>query len=150
MRGFTVLEIIIVIGIFSVISALGIQPLLALKNKNALIRAAEEGASLLAEARARTLSSKNASRYGVRFAPDRTVLFRGDSFSANDPENETVFLRPAILSPLVSLSGGGVDVIFKRLTGETDEYGTIVFWLKKNPEMMRTITVEKTGVVSVE
>ncbi len=150
MRGFTILETIIVIGIFAAIAALSATPLLFLKNKNALMDAAEGGASLLSEARARTLSSENASRYGVHFAPDRAVLFSGVSFNANDPENEPVFFRPAVLSPIVSLNGGGNEVVFKRLTGETDEYGTIVFRLKKDPTVMRTITVERTGVVSTE
>src|SRR3989344_5489870 len=94
--GFTIIEIIIVIAIFSILAASGATPLLFLKNKNALVNAAEGSVSLLAEARARTLSSKSASRYGVHFAPDRAVLFKGVSFNANDPENEPVFFGSAV------------------------------------------------------
>ncbi|MBI1998942.1 MAG: hypothetical protein HYS73_01230 [Parcubacteria group bacterium] len=150
MRGFTIIEIIIVIGIFMTLAAAGATPLLFLKNKNAVVSASTESVSLLYDARARTLSSKNSLRYGVHFAPDRAVLFSGDSFDANDPQNEIIFFDSVILAPVISLNGGGRDLIFRRLTGETDEFGTITFQLKKDPAVMRTITVERTGVVSIE
>ncbi|MBI3019818.1 MAG: hypothetical protein HYY60_00620 [Parcubacteria group bacterium] len=150
MRGFTIFEIIIVIGIFIALAAAGATPLLFLKNKNALVNAAERSVSLLSAARTQTLSSENAARYGVHFAPDRAVLFKGTSFNANDPENEQFFFGSAVENAMVSLNGGGTDVVFKRLTGETDGYGTITFRLKKDPTVTRIITVERTGVVSTE
>ena len=46
----------------------------------------------------------------------------------------------------ITLSGGGTDVIFKRLTGQTDQAGSLKVFLKASPETLYTISISATGV----
>ena len=49
----------------------------------------------------------------------------------------------------ISLSGGGADVVFERLTGELDKSVTITITLVSDTSKTRVITIQLTGVVEV-
>lgn len=148
MKGFSLLEIIIVIGILILLAALGTGSLLQFSKTTDLNSSVEAGVSLLLEARAKTLSSQEESQYGVHFESGKIVLFKGAAYSSSDPLNEETALPSSVETASISLNGGGSDVIFKKLTGETDQYGTITFRLKSNTASVRMLSILATGVVS--
>jgi len=150
MKGLTIIEILIVIAILVLLAALGAGALPDFGKNVELNDAALRSTSLLDQARVQTLSSKDATQYGVHFEADKMVLFRGSSFSSTDSSNEEHLLPRGVLISQISLNGGGSDVVFKRLIGETNEYGTITFRIKLDVQKIRTVQIEKTGVVSVE
>ena len=150
MRGFSVIEILIVVAIFAVIASIGAAPFVFFKKARALDAAVQESVSALLEARARTLSSRNASQYGVHFNADSATLFSGAVFNPNASDNEEKIFAPLVLISAISLEGGGSDVIFKRLTGETDFYGTVTFRLTAGGARERTLRIGKTGTVNIE
>ena len=148
--GFTLLEILLVIGIFAVLAAAGVSPLLLFKKTSDLNGTLETGASFLLEARAKTLSSENESRYGVHFRHEATVLFKGAAFTEGALGNEVAPLPSSVEISNVSLQGGGNDVVWNRLTGEADAYGAVAFRLKSDTSKVRTLRIEKTGIISTE
>ena len=148
--GFTLIELIIVIAVFAVIAAIGIAPFTFFKNTNALSSALEESVSLLLEARTKTLSSQNESQYGVYFKDDSATLFMGNVFNDNDSNNKTVPFSSVIEVSNISLNGGVDSIVFSRLTGETNDYGTIIFRLKSDTQTTRTLRIESTGVISTD
>ena len=148
--GFTLLEILIVIAIFALVAVFGVSPLLLFKKTSDLNGALETGVSFLLEARAKTLSSKNEARYGVHFDNGGTTFFTGAVFAEGAVGNEGAPLPFSVEIASISLQGGGNDVVFNRLTGETNAYGTVIFRLKSDTTKTKTLRVEKTGIISTE
>ena len=79
-KGFSLVELLVVIAIFAVVATLAIAPFNFLKKEGALNSATESALSFLIEARTKTLSSEDESRYGVHFNNDEIVLFKGAVF----------------------------------------------------------------------
>ncbi len=148
-KGFTLLEVIIIIIIIGIISSIILVSLSSFKNEQILKNTSIDVVSLLNKARQNTLSSINSKNYGVHFETNKMVLFGGQSYSQLDISNEIVIFSPAILIPsLNGLNiGGGSDVIFDRLTGETIG-GTIILQLSSDNTKMKIITISKTGIIS--
>jgi prepilin-type N-terminal cleavage/methylation domain-containing protein len=148
-KGFTLIEILIVITILGIISSIVILNLSQFRNEQLLKNTTLDVVSLLSKARQNTLSSVNSINYGVHFDGNQAVLFTGPGYTSNNVTNEPVIFnnRIIILTPSGLNIGGGSDVIFKRLTGETIG-GTIKIQLTSDATKQKIITVGKTGSVS--
>jgi len=143
--GFTFLELIIVIGVATLLSYIILSSLITFRKNQALEKDTEIVVQLLAQARNQTLSSKNATVYGVHFTAPIVTLFVGSSYVAGTPTNEDVNLSSTDTILTINLTGGGSDVIFQRLSGETAQNGTVVV---SSPGISRTktVTIYKTGL----
>lgn len=151
MRGITVLELIIVISIIAVLSAIIFLNLSKFRSEQSLQGTTSDIISLLNKARTDTISSKNSTNYGVHFETNRAVLFTGSSFTEPNVTNEQINLDSSVLIPVsggINLNGGGSDVIFTRISGDTANYGTIIVRLSSDATRQVTITINKTGIVS--
>lgn len=146
-NGFTLLEIMLAIGILALLAAVIVGAFLRFKKSSDLFSAAEGSLALFHDMRSRTLSSKDAMQYGVHVEAGRFISFRGAVFSGSDPANYEFLLPQNVEAGVVSLNGGSVDVVFKRLTGETDQYGTVTLRLKDETSKIRVITILKTGII---
>lgn len=118
------------------------------RSSKALQIVSEEMLSLLDEARGNTLSAKDSYAYGAHFESSIIVLFRGTAYSISDPNNKTVDIDGAVEIADISLAGGGQDVLFQRLTGKTNQNGTIIIRLKSDNLKTKTIAIEASGVAS--
>ena len=115
-KGFTITELVIVIAILAIIVTIVASAFSKFNNNQSLGGAVGEVTSTLNEARANTLASYNNIAYGVHFQADKVVFFKGSTYSSSDPDNEDIILSSKISVSNIALSGGGSDVIFKRLT----------------------------------
>ncbi|MEI7688807.1 MAG: prepilin-type N-terminal cleavage/methylation domain-containing protein [Candidatus Nomurabacteria bacterium] len=148
--GFTLMEILIIIAIVTVISSIVLFNLSNFRNEQDLKNAEMEIVSLLDKARQNTLSSVNSNNYSVHFEVDKAVLFSGSIYSALDSSNEKINFNANVSIPAIdgiNLGGGGNDVTFERLTGETMG-GTLILRLKSDASKQKTITINKTGLIS--
>jgi prepilin-type N-terminal cleavage/methylation domain-containing protein len=149
-KGFTLIEILIVIAILGIISVIVFGSFSVFRSSQGLDKDTDTVVEILRQARSQTLISKNASAYGVHVATTAVTLFSGDTYSAADPNNQVFTFLNADLVVSVTLTGGGSDVIFKRLTGETSQNGTIVLSTQGAQPRTRTITVFKTGLIEYQ
>ena len=148
-KGISLIEILIVVGIISIISTIAVLNLSNFHNQQVLRNTTEDVVSLLNEARNSTISSKNSNTYGIHFQTDRAILFTGASFT-NSPSNKQINLDSAVIIPSsggINLNGGGNDIVFDRITGETTKYGTITIRLVSNTTSQKVITISKVGVI---
>lgn len=134
-----------VIGLLSFI-ALGVFPKAA--GREALEKDTAAVLSLLREARGLTLSAKNSAVHGVHFEEGKAVRFTGPVYSAEVVENVGVPFNPRVHLSLVSLAGGGSEVVFNRLTGDTAQFGTVTLSLVASSTQTKVITISQTGVAS--
>lgn len=148
-KGISLIEILIVVSIIVIISAIVIPNFSKFHNQQVLQNTTEDVISLLNEARNSTISSKNSNTYGVHFQIDKVILFTGASFTS-DPSNKQVDLDSSVTIPVaggINLNGGGSDIVFARITGDTIEYGTIIIQLTRDVAQQKVITVSKIGVI---
>lgn len=104
--------------------------------------------SLLNEARAKTLASEGASQYGIHFSSTQAVFFQGTVFSAGNPTNKPYNLPSLIEISAIALNQGGSDVVFQRLTGETNFYGAITLRSKGDDPKTKTVTIRQGGIIN--
>lgn len=144
--GFTVAEILVVVGIIAVISSISFYFFGSLSQKEVLEKDVASLTALVRNARLLSVASKNASSFGIHLENNKAVLFQGNAYVAGGP-NEIIFdFSKEVYLSSWSLSNGGSNIVFDRLTGETFGYGTITLSLKNN-STSTVITVLKTGVV---
>jgi len=150
-RGFTLIEIIIALAIIILISSFSYLAFVNLNKSQVLERNASTVVSILEEARSLSVSGKgpSPSRYGVHFerAGNEVVLFTGDSFNPANPNNKETLLHSSLVISEVNLESNRDEIVFSRLRGETEDYGSVVLSLVGDSEMIETIAVYPTGVV---
>ena len=144
-HGFSALELIIVISILVILVGVTIWPLVSLRRHQLLSGSTEQVISLLTEARSRTLSALSGTNYGVSLATNQLVLFQGASYPGTTLE--TLELNTGVSLTGINLSGGGSVIIFNKLTGKSDQSGTLVLSLDSDTSQTKTIKLETTGVV---
>ena len=149
-KGFTILEILVAISILALAVTIVAFSFSKLNSSQALDKSATLVTSILDEARSLTLSSKGDSQYGVYLEASQVVLFTGDTYSPSDITNVVTNLNPLVELRDITLSGGGTSVVFKRLTGNTAETGTVEIFLKASTTIFRTITISGTGIVELD
>jgi len=143
------MEILIVVTLMVIISAIGWVNLQDFRARSDLDSQAQQIVSTLRKAQNNTLGSKNSSSYGVYFQSDSYNLFQGTSYNAGDPGNEAHLLPVAVEISSISL-GGGSAVVFQRVNGRTNNTGSLTLRLKASPATTRAITIEPSGNVSIE
>ena len=145
-KGLTLVEILVVIAIMSILVSIFLSSFTNLRGNQAIIKNTETVVAVLRQARNQTLSSKNSSVYGVHFSTSTITLFTGGIYSAESLTNQD-FPFPAGDSVLTTtIVGGGKDVVFNRLTGETSHTGTVVI-SSPRLSLTKTVTIYKTGLV---
>lgn len=146
--GFTFIELLISIAIVAIITIAIIGPFASLRNAQAIKNTTESVVALINQARVKTLSSENLLQYGVHFQSDKAILFSGTSFGGGTQVSEIAVSDNNSTLTNISLAGGGSDVVFTRLTGATNNYGTLKVTHVNASVPQKTITITKTGTVS--
>jgi Tfp pilus assembly protein FimT len=149
-KGISAVELLVVVSILIIISSILFPKLSKFRKQQVLENTTEDIVSLLNEARNNTISSKNSTTYGVHFLSDKATLFAGAAFSEL-PDNKEINFDHYVSIPGsggINLNGGGSDVVFERLTGDTEQYGTIVIRLVSDATKQRTVTINKIGIIS--
>ncbi|MES2953327.1 MAG: type II secretion system protein [Patescibacteria group bacterium] len=149
-RGFTAVEILVVVAVLGIIAAIVITPFGGYRANTLLDSTASQALALLSAARTRTLASRGGMRHGVHLEAGALILFAGDTYQAGAATNEPYTLDDAVEVASITLSGGGSDILFERLTGKTSKSGSFVVRLKSDTTRLRTISVTATGLASVQ
>ncbi|MDP3725925.1 MAG: prepilin-type N-terminal cleavage/methylation domain-containing protein [bacterium] len=149
-RGFTLIEIIIATSILLFVSILGMAAFSSFKGSADISSAADTTLTYLIQARSKTLSAENGTHYGVHVESGKIVLYQGAVYVAGGPGNEEITIPKTVDFYSVSLNGGGNNILFKKLSGETDNYGTIGIRLKSDTSRMKTIIIRETGLATIE
>lgn len=146
-KGFTLVEILIVLSILGVIAGIVISGFYEYQKRNAIEFTAARVIGLLEHARNLTLASKSNDRYGVHFSSTEAVFFEGTTYSASGTENRSVTFGQGITMTGINLNGGGSDVVFDRLTGGTSHYGTTTLSITASTTQTIDIVIHKTGLI---
>ncbi len=120
-----------------------------IRENQALKNALGEITSALDTAKSRSLASVDLSEYGVHFASDQIIIFKGTVYTPGSSNNEVIkIVSPAFISnvTLAGVSASTGEVYFARLSGAPSKTGTVTVSL---PSGSKVITIATTGAVSV-
>lgn len=145
-KGFTLVEILVVIGIFGVLLTTSLYFFGKWDKKEALEKDVASLTALIRNASRLSADSKDASVFGIHLESGKAVLFEGSSYVPGGSNEKSQELSNRVYISSYSLNGGGQDIIFARLSGATSNYGTVTLSLKDG-SASTTVTVLKTGVV---
>jgi prepilin-type N-terminal cleavage/methylation domain-containing protein len=144
-KGFTIIEILIVLSILTLISFITFGFFVDYRKSQGTTQDVELIASLLYKARSDAISSNGSSDYGVHFASSTATTFKGTTYNPSDPVNQVFSFTAGNFLSIISLTSGGVDVVFNKLTGETNQPGSLT--LTTADGSVKVITVYQTGLI---
>ncbi len=153
-KGFTLVELLLVMGIIGLLLAVSSLLLLNLIPKASLTTQAEK---LVAELRNQQLramtgqigSAGTVQSQGAYFTADRYVLFSGTSYNVADPENFEIILdQPLQIESALPAS----QVVFLAGSGEIDTYDSDRDRITiRNPSSNESVAIEfnQYGIIDV-
>lgn len=144
--GFTLVELLIVVALVGILSAGVAVSFWNVNKTKALDTEAQSLVGLLNRARAQTLSAKDGFAYGVHFETSKAVLFRAPAYISTSTFNINKPLPREVNITAIALTGGGSETLFKKLTGQTDQSGTITLALVSNASASTTVVIGATGI----
>ncbi len=148
-KGISAVEVMVVLAVIVVLIAVVVPQFSKIREHQVLKAAVSDVLSALNKARAQTLASVDSSEYGVRFESDQVLIFKGTSFSAGSPDNQSVsFTSPASIVnvTLGGVSGTSGDVYFNRLYAVPSATGTVTI---STGSYSKIITISASGLSSV-
>lgn len=140
-------QLLIGIVIISILASIVALNLSVFRESQALNNGLDEVKTLLNQARSKTQGAENGVVYGVHLESDKAVLFAGDTYTDGAPGNLTVRFDPTVAIDSISLLGGGSDVVFDAITGNTEESGTFIVKRVSTTSGEKTVTVSPTGLI---
>ena len=143
-KGFTLVELLVVITIVGVLGGIAAVSFNTSRNVRDLQTSAQNTLSVIRLAQSKTLAGENDSAWGVRLESSQITLFAGDTF-AGATFTQVYALPPSIEITGIALNGGGSDVVFKRITGQTDQNGTFVVDVAASPGTSFPVTIDISG-----
>lgn len=150
-KGITLIEVLIVIAIIAMVFVVALPQLSDFKKTQSLRNTADQIASLLNEARAKTLANEGGNYFNVLLEEDKATLFSGASLSDADLYLKEIIFEPGVVLPPenIDLESGGDTITFLKLTGDTNDFGEIVIELESDSSFTKTISILRTGVINI-
>lgn len=148
-KGFSLLELLIVIAILALILATVLPSFTNFRRSSLLNTETMNIVTLVNRARLLSVSAKNDTHYGIHFEAGKVVLFdAAAAYSSTDPTNEVYNAPSGITISSIVVNGGGSDVLFDKITGETSNNATTTI-LVVGTTASSTLIVRPTGVVTI-
>ncbi len=145
--GVTLVEFLIVIGIISILVATAVISAFTFRANTELTTSTNNFMEDVRSVQSQTLASENDSSYGVHLEESRYTLFRGSDFASRN----TAFDEVRVLPPRVEFAswslGGGDDLVFDRVTGSTQNSGTVTLSLISAPSQTKTVNLSPSGKI---
>jgi len=153
MKSFTLIEILIVIGILVVLIAIAFPAFRFFRAESDLNNSAEEIINTLRLAQSKTLASDGASQWGVYFStsttPHQYTLFQGANYASRTASFDEIYNLPESVEIYDINLAGEPEVVFDRLIGSTGQSGNVPVRLKADPAKTQTIYIENSGQVGL-
>ena len=140
MKGITIIEILLVIGISGVLIYLTLPMGIDFYNYQQLNTSVKGVIQALRTAQLKAISQEADSSYGVYLTNDNYTLFKGDLYSTRDQSQDEVFDLPIIVDV-----GGLNAVVFSKLEGRPNPPGNIEL---KSGETTAIININEMGTIN--
>ncbi|HUW71938.1 MAG TPA: hypothetical protein VMV66_01940 [Candidatus Humimicrobiaceae bacterium] len=153
MKSFTLIEILIVVGVLAILIAMAFPAFRSFQAESDLNDSADKIINTLRLAQSKTLASEGASQWGIYFStstiPHQYTLFQGVNYASRVTSSDEVYDLPESVEIYDINLVGEPEVIFDRLIGSTGQFGNISLRLKSDPAKNQIIYIENSGQVGL-
>lgn len=151
-RGFSLLEIIIVVGILAVLASLTTMLGVGYFRSASLDQGTGEIILQLRKAQAKATSGENGLRWGIHFVNPVSGAHYFQIFSTPTDFSQAQIQETIYLNERVNFSqpsaGNTLDVVFLKNNGKVAADVSVAVFLTSDAANIRTITVSKEGRIS--
>ena len=147
MKGFSLVELIVVIAIGSLLTAGATVSFGALRNSTNLEAAADLLKTTLDKSRLVSLAGSDGDGWSVKINTNNLVWFKGQTYNPGAADNKTLGLPDGTQVASVNLENSASSVFFNTLTGTTSP-GNVVISLISDPAKTKTIYINRSGTVA--
>lgn len=155
-KGFTIIELVVVISIFAILFGVGIYGFTRL-NRALTEFSARDVETIIGSSARRARNGVLGTSWGVYIpyneqtrVTESVILFSGDTYATRDQSQDiTMSFDDDIRFTSVDFSGSGPDIgddheiVFDVFSGETDNYGSITI---ETYESTRIISIPEMGI----
>lgn len=139
-RGFTMIELIIVIVLMAILSALSAPIYNKFQNTNNVELANIQASQALRRAQILSQASSGDSAWGVYIGNSQITLFKGNTYVTRDTNFDEIYQ----IVDSIKVSGLN-EVVFEKFSGQTQNVGDIIFSINEN--FNKTITINGKGIL---
>lgn len=143
MRGFTLIEILLVIGIFGVLISFILPLSLTFYKSQQLEVQAQSIVQILRSAQLKSMATESDSSFGVYFTSGSYTLFKGNSYLTRDENYDEIFDLPKIVNV-----SGTLEIVFLKLEG-TPKVQPAYIILNTDSDT-RKIDINEVGRINLE
>jgi prepilin-type N-terminal cleavage/methylation domain-containing protein len=144
-RGFTLLEVVIVVAILAALAALSAVTFRAMYDSTTVRAGASEVFGALVSARTRTLAAEGDDVYGVHVSSTTVTRFVGNTYNPADASNELYFFEGLVRATSTLIANGG-EIVFTRLSGVPNTVGTIYVY-DMSGSGTSSVVIQSTGLI---
>jgi len=137
-KGFTLIEMMLTLSIMVMLAGISAPIYLSFQAKNDLETANSVLISSLRRAQMLAQTMDHDMSWGVYLQERRLTVFAGETYNTRS----SVYDEDFSLAPSVSFSGLN-EIVFEKLSGETNNIGEII--INSNNNETRTITINQKG-----
>ena len=152
-KGFTLVELIVVISLLSILLSFGGITLLRSESSSTITSTTD---TIIADLRNQQIKAmvgntegrSTASEYGIHFDSNQYVLFHGLTYTPSDSTNRVIEIANALTFDNILLPCG--NIIFSRISGEMSEYSQgadSIRLFHTTSKQQKTITFNRYGVI---
>lgn len=139
-KGFTLLEILLVIGIISILLVFIVPVSLDFYKSQQLEIQTQSLVQTLRRAQSKAMAIELDSSFGVFISNQNYILFKGNSYLTRDAQYDETFDLPEIIEP-----SGLSEVVFLKFEGKPNVTGNVI--LTSNSDT-RTININEIGRIN--
>jgi len=151
--GVTFVELMVLIGIIIILTGIALPAFQFFQKGSALNEEAEQIINTLRLAQNKTLASEETSQWGIYFttstSPHQYILFKGEDFASRATSSDEVYQLSGQIELYEVNLAGGAEVVFDRVTGVTDQPGSVSLRLKADITQTKTIYISNAGKVGL-
>ncbi len=147
------IELLVVTGIILILSVIATVTFRTFQKEAKLDNAAGAVVNILRIAQNKTLTSEGDSRYGVYFdtslSPHRYILFKGNTYASREIAFDKIYSLPSTVEIFQINLPVGSEIVFNRLTGTTDQPGSISLGITTETDKTKVVYVESSGQIGL-
>lgn len=155
-KGFTLIEIIIAISLLSILSMIIIAGYNSFQKSNQLKENTNIVVSLIREAQKNAVTQKDGKSWGIYIENNSTIVLFDEPW-ATATSKKNFNLPSGLTFNNITINGGGNFIIFNKLVGDTNNYGTqshdsfinIAFRMSDTAGEFIEFMVSKSGKIEV-
>ncbi len=145
MRGFLLVELLVVISIFVFLLSIAFFSFSSLKNSQSIDKNIAEIKALIQEAKSMSVSGKDDSAYGIKILSNKIVVFKA-VYSQSSQENIILAFRD-ISVDTISILGGGDEILFSKNSGIPNTTGSFRIVSLSDATRYATIRINASGSI---